>query len=365
MGWSMSIILRFFKNPNNFVVNATPRDWTLLVHHCREQALLGSAYLYLKQHDNKMPADILSHFESGKIYADKQLQTMVLELLMLEQALAQADYPILLVKGVAYRLHRFGFATGRVFSDLDLLVPADKVNLTVDMLQSAGFMDSTEHDYDRRYYIDWSHQHPPLRHYTRGSEVDLHHTIFFAKSSVSVDIKQFIANSKPIESSCFSLPTPADMFVHSCLHLLFQEEHHKLIKDLVDLYELYNSIPDKQSIVGSASLTNKPEVVAHGLNIISELFNLPLSAMELSFIQQQTSWISRQSLHYLISTLTSDDRQNKLAKIWWVARGHLIKMPWYLLLYHSVAKVWYLRQKKQKLSKYQQEIDKNTRPHDA
>lgn len=361
----MNIILRFFKDSNQFVRNATPIDWTMLVHQCREQALLGSAYLYLQQHHNKLPADVLSHFESGKIYADKQHQTMVLELLMLEQALAHADYPILLVKGVAYRLHRFGFAAGRVFSDLDLLVPADKIQTTVEKLQAAGFMDSTEHDYDRRYYLEWSHQHPPLRHYTRGSEVDLHHTIFFAKSSVVVDIKRFIANSKPIESSCFSLPAPADMFVHSCLHLFFQEEHHKIIKDLVDLFELYNSISDKQSIVESASLTNKPEVVAHGLNVLSELFKLQLSEQELLFIEQQTSWMSRQSLRYLISKLTGGSGYDKLAKIWWVARGHLIKMPWYLLLYHSLAKVWYLRQKKQKLSKYQQEIDNNTRPHDA
>lgn len=361
----MNIILRFFRDPDHFVLNAMPRDWTLLVHYCREQALLGSAYLYLQQHVGKLPVEIISHFESGKIYADKQLQTMMLELLRLEQVFANVDYPILLVKGVAYRLHRFKFAAGRVFSDLDLLVPANKVQTTVEKLQAAGFMDSTEHEYDRRYYLEWSHQHPPLRHYTRGSEVDLHHTIFFAKSSVVVDINRFIANSKQIESSCFSLPAPADMFVHSCLHLFFQEEHHKITKDLVDLFELYNSIPDKQSIIESASLTNKPEVVAHGLNVISELFELQLSELEVSFILQQTSWISRQSLRYLTSTLTGGSGYDKLAKIWWVARGHLIKMPWYLLLYHSVAKVWYLRQKKQKLSKYQQEIDNNIRPHDA
>lgn len=360
----MTVVIQFFKDPPQFVSQATAADWTELVHQCREQALLGSAYLYLQPYVQNLPTQIVSHFESGKIYADKQHQTMMRELLMLEQVFAGTDFPVLLVKGVAYRLHRFAFAAGRVFSDLDLLVPATDTAAAVELLQAAGFMDSTEHDYDRRYYLEWSHQHPPLRHYTRGSEVDLHHTIFFAKSAVSVDIHRFIANSSPLKSSRFSLPAPADMFVHCCLHLLFQEEHHKLVKDLVDLHELYKAINDKQAIIQSSTLTNKPEVVAHALELLKSLFGVRLSPVEIDFISEHTHQLSRSVMGYLIRQLTMT-KGHRLAKLWWVARGHLIKMPWYLLLYHSLAKLWFLRQKKQKLSQYQQEIDKNTRPHDA
>ncbi|HAT42931.1 MAG TPA: hypothetical protein DCS87_14575 [Rheinheimera sp.] len=363
MGKSMNVVIRFFKDPSLFVQQATPAHWTQLVHQCREQALLGSAYLYLQPYLEELPAQIVSHFESGKIYADKQQQTLMRELLVLEQVFAEIDFPILLVKGVAYRLHKFAFAAGRVFSDLDLLVPATKVQPTVELLQSAGFMDSTEHDYDRRYYLEWSHQHPPLRHYTRGSEIDLHHTIFFAKSTVHVDIHKFIENSTRLNGSCFSLPAAADMFVHSCLHLLFQEEYHKITKDLVDLHELYKSIDNKAAIIQSAALTNKPEVVALGLHLLATLFNVELSKEEMAFVSRQNR-LSRLAVAYLVRKLT-EGCNNRLAKLWWVARGHLIKMPWYLLIYHSVAKVWFLRQKKQKLSQYQQEIDKNTRPHDA
>lgn len=360
----MNIAWRFFKKPELFIQQATARDWTMLVHCCREQSLLGHAYLYIEPFQAQLPDAIVSHFASGKVYADKQRQTMLQEMLLLESVFAKASFPILLVKGAAYRLHQFPFAAGRVFGDLDLLVPRQYMNAAVAMLQAAGFMDATEHDYDRRYYLDWSHQHPPLRHFTRGSEIDLHHTIFFAKSAVQVDVERFISNSTPIEGSRFSLPQPADMFVHSCLHLLYQEEHHKIIKDIVDLRELYLSIINKYEIIKAASLTNKPEVVALGLHLLSDLFSEPLSADERSFMQTHASHWTRQIIRYMVCKLAGQQR-HKFATIWWVIRGHLIKMPWYLLVYHSLAKLWFGRRKRQKLSQFQQEIDKITRPKDA
>lgn len=346
------------------MATATMAMWTQLVHQCREQALLGSAYQQLRPVAGRIPSQILAHFESGQTYADKQYHSLINELLQLEPVFSGAAYPVVLVKGVAYRLHQMPFAKGRVFSDLDLLVHADNMTDAVTRLQAAGFMDSTDHEYDRNYYLQWSHQHPPLRHFTRGSEVDLHHTIFFARSHVQVNITAFIGHAQPIANSVFSLPSPADMFVHACLHLFYQEESHKITKDLIDLWGIYQSVTNKEQLLVAANLTNKPKVVGYALHTLQRLFSVPLCSDEQQFIEQHTNRFELWFISILLDGLTKQG-SHKVARLYWTIRGHLIKMPWHLLLYHLAAKLWYLRQKNKQLSKFQAEFDKNTRPHDA
>ena len=87
-------------------------------------------------------------------------------------------FPAVLVKGVAYRLDGYAFARGRVFSDIDLLVPDSHYALALQMLKDAGYLEFTMSAYDRRYYLRWTHQHPPLTHFLRGANIDLHHHLF-------------------------------------------------------------------------------------------------------------------------------------------------------------------------------------------
>ncbi len=363
--------LRFFLQPATFIAEAKSADWTLLLHQSRDQALLGSMYVLCQHHQllKLLPAVVLDHFWSGFVYAEKQKNTLVQELLELEHCFAGAAYPCVLVKGCAYRLGLYQFAKGRIFSDIDLLVPAQHFTDALARLQDAGYLEFEISDYDRRYYQRWSHQNPPLTHFLRGAGVDLHHHIFPVSSQEKILVEPLIAAAAPLALSVFSLPAPAYLFVHAAVHLFYQEESHKLVKDLVDLQQLYLEVCQRQSvsaIVEAAEQSQAQAAVFYALDMLQWLFQLAIPAAELQALQPFASERRRRYMRFLLQQLLQKQSfWHRSAHLLWFIRGHLLKMGPTTLLYHSVAKALFQIKLNRKTSKEQQLADKQTRPQDA
>jgi len=100
-------------------------------------------------------------------------------LLVLRQpwVLAALDPEIILLKGAAYLEAGLPCSQGRTLSDLDLLVRREELPRIEKTLQEAGWESDTEEEYDQRYYREWMHEIPPLKHRFRGLEVDIHHNL--------------------------------------------------------------------------------------------------------------------------------------------------------------------------------------------
>jgi hypothetical protein len=363
--------VRFFQQPATFIAGATSADWTLLLHQSRDQALLGSMYALCQHHQllKLLPAVVYDHFWSGFVYAEKQKVTLVQELLELEQCFSGADYRCVLVKGCAYRLGLYQFARGRIFSDIDLLVPAQHFTDALARLQDAGYLEFEISDYDRRYYQRWSHQNPPLTHFLRGAGVDLHHHIFPVSSREKILVEPLIAAAEPLAHSVFSLPSPAFLFVHAAVHLFYQEESHKLVKDLVDLQQLYLEVCQRQSvtaIVDAAEQSQAQAAVFYALDMLQWLFQLSIPAAELQTLQPFAADRRRRYIRFLLQQLLKKQSfWHRSAHLLWFIRGHLLKMGPTTLLYHSVAKALLQFKLNRKTSKEQQLADKQTRPQDA
>ncbi len=66
--------------------------------------------------------------------------------------------------------------------------------------------------YDQRYYREWMHEIPPLRHVKRGSVLDVHHTILPPTSKPKPDARKLLEAAMPVEgldedSTCSRRPT--------------------------------------------------------------------------------------------------------------------------------------------------------------
>lgn len=365
----LPLCLALQKNPAKFIATASPAIWTQLITEAREQALLGSCYYHIADAGliDLLPEKVLNHLISGKVYADKQKFTIINELLQLEPIFADAHYPCVLLKGCAYRLGMMPHARGRVFSDIDLLIPHDCFPDALERLNNAGYLEFTLSDYDRRYYLRWSHQHPPLIHYIRQSSIDLHHHIFPVSSKENILVSPILTSAVPLTNSSFAIPTRAMMFVHASVHLFYQDETHKLVKDLWDLYEIYQQTDPSslQAIITAANDLNAQSAVFYALSVLKDIYQLPLPQQELTSLAIHANPLQRQTMTTLIKlVLNKRHLLHRPASLWWFIRGHLLKMGLSTLIYHSIAKSIEQAKERRHLSKMQQQEDARNFPQD-
>ena len=335
-----SLILSFFTEPQQFIQNASPAIWTDFLQQARDHGLSARFY-YLLQRDNllsQVPAKVRLHGLSAARYAEKQQHSLYFELRQLEHIFAEADHPCILLKGAAYRALALPVSHGRLFADIDILVPADKLKQVRDKLFFSGFAEGSISEYDRHYYINWSHQNPPLRHFQRGTVIDLHHHIYPTASAKRIDITPLFQQAQRLPGSAFSVPTITHMFLHAAVHLFYQEETHKLVKDIIDLNALLRAVEQQQLLAELITQAEQMSVQSALINAVSVLALLFNNTAAQTVLQQSAITPQRFVCKLLVSMLQGSALVSYGASALWFIRGHGMKMRWQILLYHSLAK---------------------------
>jgi hypothetical protein len=338
--------LQFFRSPEHYAANAGATDWTQLLTELRKHGLLAKAYFKLYQCEGypQIPLAVRRQLGSGARYAAKQQQSLFAELMQLEMLVQQAEHPCLLLKGAAYRALALPVSFGRLFSDIDVLVPAAFFTKFKNRLFFKGFYEPELPEYDRQYYLRWSHQHPPLQHFDRDTVIDLHHQIFPAASATKINIERFFLQAEEVAGSAFKVPCLEHMFIHASVHLFWQEETHRSLKDIIDLNELFLDVvaADKlESLAAEAQQTGTVKAVNNVIYVLGKLFKHDVAAY---FVLKSSSRPQRFISWLFFRTLTDAGPLAAICKMLWFVRGHSLKMRWYILLYHSVAKpAFYLK----------------------
>lgn len=336
-----SLLLAFFASPTIFVRQATAKQWTIFLQQARQQGLTARFYYVLQTEQllDHVPLKVKLHGESGARYALKQQHSLYAELQQLETLFAAADYPCLLLKGAAYRAQALKVSFGRLFSDIDILVPATKLRQVRDRLFFCGFREAQMTDYDRHYYLNWSHQNPPIQHYQRGTVIDLHHHIYPTASAKTIDITSLYQYAVSIPGSAFKVPTIAHLFIHAAVHLFYQEETHKLTKDVIDLNDLLLEVQYQQQLdfmLEQAVQMSVQSAVINACWILRKLFN---NAAAQTALQTQTNLLPQPLVcNLLLTMLQGAPARAWIARQFWFLRGHSLKMRWQVLVYHSLAK---------------------------
>jgi hypothetical protein len=147
--------------------------------------------------------------------------------------------PVILLKGAAYVMANLPSACGRLFTDIDIMVPKDRLNEVEAALMLHGWA-ATHHDaYDQRYYRTWMHELPPMRHVRRSTVIDVHHAILPETASIHPDPEKLRAAACALEEhEGLKVLAPADMVLHSAAHLFHDGELENGLRDLVDIDSL-------------------------------------------------------------------------------------------------------------------------------
>lgn len=232
----MSLFLRVWRRPEQ-VRSLELADWDLLLREVR--ALRLEARLAVRLRDAGVQADCpapawtecsAQGFHPAFIQAQSRL-----EVRKVLKALADVDTPVLLLKGGGYLFAGLAAARGRLFSDLDVLVPADRLAAVEAALRAAGWQALKQDAYDQTYYRRWMHELPPLYHPERGLVIDVHHAILPRTHRLAVDPAPLWADSLALARAPLRVLAPADMVLHSAAHLFADGEIADGLNNLLDV----------------------------------------------------------------------------------------------------------------------------------
>jgi hypothetical protein len=125
------------------------------------------------------------------------------------RTLGDLGAPLVLLKGSAYQAQRLPISAGRLPSDLDILVPRPALAQALAALKGEGWEEPELDQHDRRYYHEWSHEVPPMRHGSHPIELDLHRNILPPLGPVAIDMQTLLADCVPSNWAGWSVLSPA------------------------------------------------------------------------------------------------------------------------------------------------------------
>jgi hypothetical protein len=214
------------------------KTWDGLVRQARRSGLIARLASDLQQADCwiAIPEPVRWHFVAALTLAERQQIAVRWEAAQIKQALESVGCPIILLKGAAYVLAGLPAASGRLFNDVDILVPHESLGAVEAALMLAGWHAQAQDIYDERYYRKWMHEIPPMQHVKRGSVLDVHHAILPHTARYHPDPGKLrtAAIPAPAEPNLWVL-APVDMVLHSACHLFHDGELTHGLRDLSDL----------------------------------------------------------------------------------------------------------------------------------
>jgi hypothetical protein len=286
---------------------------------------------------------------SARMAAARLAQLARWELDRVRRALQPWGIPMIVLKGVAYLVRGMPHASTRLLSDIDIMVPRDRIGDAEQALLEAGWKGTTLDAYDQRYYRRWSHELPPLLYPGRLLEVDVHHTICPPLSRLRPDPEQFWANSEPSADAGIRLLSPIDSVLHAVVHLFFDSDFNGRFRDLLDLHELLVAFGSEQRFWSGLLVRARQQGVGRPLyyafTTLSQVLGtaIPAQAMRESRQFRPPPAVDHWMTGTLKCVLTPADPERwppaHRGRLWLLyVRSHWTRMPAHLLVPHLLRK---------------------------
>jgi len=327
--------------------------WEHLLGQARQARLLSRLALQLLRRpdaEQAVPPAVRPYLEGALRLADRQRHEVQWEVDCLRRALVGLDVPVVLLKGAAYLMADLSPGEGRLFADIDIMVPQERIAEVEGALFAAGWISEERDPYNQRYYRQWMHEVPPLRHVQRDTCLDLHHTITPPTSRFKVTGSRLLECAVDLEGRPgFKVLKPADMVLHSAVHLFQEGEFGHGLRDLLDLRDLILHFQEQPGFW--AELIERAEVL--GLQIplhhahchLQRLFGLAAPSAVADRIQASGPGAASKALMGWLLGLalrpdhpSCDSRWTGLARWVLYIRSHALRMPLHLVVPHLLRK---------------------------
>jgi hypothetical protein len=327
-------------------------DWELLLRQARGVGVLARLTFFWKEFRLfNPPQHFAYHLDSAETYWLSQKRIVNWELYNLSQVFKHLNIRLILLKGTAYSASGLNAGLGRVFSDIDILVPKHQLKEVKDALKWHGWFPEPMDDYDQRYYERWMHELPPLRHIKRGTSLDVHHNILPQTCKLYPDAELLLKAAVNVANTDFWVLSPEDMVLHSASHLFLGGEFENGLRDLSDIDLLLRefSCNDRsfwQNLHNRAEILGLGKPLFYALRYATKILGTPVpdSAIKASTVSagcgknRVMDYLFLQALKPYHSSCT--DTLTGFARWLLFLRSHWLKMPLNILVPHLVRKAW-------------------------
>jgi hypothetical protein len=330
----------------------TGADWELAVRTGRTAKLLGSLHVRLEEAGvlGSAPIKAARLMDSDRRLAQHRVATARIELRAVADALREYDGPALVLKGAAYALLDLRASRGRIFEDVDVMVPKARLQEVEDALVVAGWESETPDPYDQRYYREWSHELPPMRFPGRPMQLDVHHTIVPVTARFHPDAARLVEMARPVDGTRFSVLHPAHRALHAAAHVFADSDCVSRLRDLVDLDALVREAGVEagywEMLFDEAKRAGLERPLWYGLDVCRRWLATPLPEVAVAWMATRAPAAPvrlgmRVALDRTLAPPSPDRRRDwlrSLAARLLFLRYLWLRMPVKLLAYHSVRK---------------------------
>jgi hypothetical protein len=228
------------------------------------------------------------------------------------------------------------------------MVPRATLPLAETQLLGGGWVHPALDPYDERYYRQWMHELPPLKHVWRHTWLDVHHTITPPTSRWKIDGAAL--RTLPLAGSALHVLAPEDMVLHSAVHLMQEGDFAGGQRDLLDLDDLLRH----HEATGAAfwpALLERAHVLGlqvplhHALVQRQRLFGAaPPAAHRAAVDALARGWATRTLMPPLLAVAlrpahpSCDSPASGPARTALYVRSHWLRMPWWRIVPHLARK---------------------------
>jgi hypothetical protein len=327
-------------------------EWDLLIRQARSADLLAriAAVLSKRALFDLVPAGPRSALMAAQILATAQQDEVRREVRHVSEALQSLATPIVLLKGAAYLMAGLPAALGRTFTDLDVLVPRDRLAEVEAALMLAGWATTHDSEYDQGYYRRWMHELPPMQHIRRQTVLDVHHAILPGTARLKPKSSKLLAAAQPLEGMPrLHVLAPSDMILHSMSHLFHNDDFSHGLRDLSDLDLLLRHFDRTagfwEHLVERARELDLLRPLYYGLHQVQRVFCTPVPG---ATVQKSRTfappWPMRSTMGWLWSQALRTPHPSTAGSLSGCAtfalyvRAHWLRMPPGLLVRHLLIK---------------------------
>jgi hypothetical protein len=235
-------------------------EWDAAIRQARRAGLLARMAHSIAEAglNGKVPPQARGHLDAALILAEKHARDVACELGHIAEALSGLGVKPILLKGASYAVAGLPPSRGRLFGDIDILLPRQLIGSAEAALASRGWEAAKQNEYDQVYYRRWMHELPPLQHKSRRTTIDVHHNIVPLTSAHPVDAKRMIDAAISAGNGTFAVLAPADMVLHAAVHLFDDGEFVNGLRDLDDINLLLRHFSGPQGFGPNSGSSSGP-----------------------------------------------------------------------------------------------------------
>lgn len=338
-------------------------QWETVLGQARRAGLLGRLAQHHVDHGwlAEVPSQPRLYLEGALRQVDRLHHELRWEIDCIRRALAPVGAPVVLLKGGAYFAAELPPRRGRLFGDIDIMVAREHLPQVEGALFRAGWISDERDAYNQRYYREWMHEIPPMRHVQRRTVIDVHHTITPPTSRMCVDGVALLEHIVPIDArrDLYAL-APVDMVLHSAVHLFQEGEFERGLRDLLDMNDLLRHFEAREvdfwpQLLSRAEAIRLQTPLHHALFHLERLFGTRAPDALRDAVQAlRPPWLHRRMMAVLLGValrpMHPSCRQRGAGLARWLlyVRSHALRMPLSLLIPHLVRKAWMQRFPKKK-----------------